>query len=161
MFSKELICALILSIICEVKDRKKTKSIMYQYYLNTVTFAEKPASNDEMAIAEVIKNLHEARKKRSVEQIVSFYDENAIIRRLNSDINGTRKEFEERLRSKIKNLHSTYFGDISIRLTNDFRAVVAVTACYHYTTYTIGPTRLIFVMEKKNNEWRIMESEGI
>lgn len=134
---------------------------MDRYYFNTVIFAENPASADEIAIAEVIKNLHQARREHSMEQIISFYDENAVIQLLPTKFKGTRKQYEERTKVNIKSLRSTYFGDIFIQVVNEKKATVSMTACYRYVTYTLGPARLFFEMEKKDNQWRIIESEWV
>lgn len=127
---------------------------------STIEFVEKPASEDEKHIAEVIHKLFDALRKKDEDAQKMLYWPDALIELWHSKKKLPAEQYLNLKESKEerKKLIAVKFNEVQIRIVEKDRAIVSTVVIFDYTDFTSGPYRKVWKLRKTNDQWRIEDS---
>lgn len=123
-----------------------------------ISFLEKPASKDELLVADVMGKYFKALKEHNLVLLLSLFREEA---RIDSRAAGgivSIKQYADAIRNVLPFIGRVYLRDLIIRIENSETAIVHGFSRYDGGGRAGSWQRRIWKLNKVNNSWGIIES---
>ncbi|HEY4494896.1 MAG: hypothetical protein A3B89_03045 [Candidatus Buchananbacteria bacterium RIFCSPHIGHO2_02_FULL_40_13] len=128
-------------------------------------FFEKPITEDEKAIAEVLEKMHNATRSKNIdilESIVSNHAQIAIFDKNWQPIYVNKESYLEHMRALMPEIRKFDYKNVLIRVMSDTTAVVTCSRILMFS----DPTRNMlhgryFKFQKENEEWLLTRADYI
>lgn len=127
-------------------------------YQNVFSYLEKPASEDELLIAGLMKKYFEALQCRDADELISLFRPEARIHSLAARGVVNLDQYARALRQELPLIRKVFFRDILIRVLNDKTAIVSGLYSYIYRGERSINWRRSWELQKDDGEWKIIES---